>query len=92
MLQFQEVLSIYKIEFWCELTIAILIWENVDLCFGKKYTLASRLARLEKSVGHQTITDRNKCLTDLKLFQSGIVSERKMKIEMEYLYNVRAQA
>ena len=43
MLQFQEVLSIYKIEFWCELTIAILIWENVDLCFGQKYTLASRL-------------------------------------------------
>ena len=26
MLQFQEVLSIYKIEFWCGLTIAILIW------------------------------------------------------------------
>ena len=26
MLQFQEILSIYKIEFWCGLTIAILIW------------------------------------------------------------------
>ena len=34
MLQFQEVLLIYKIEFWCELTIAIRFWENVDLCFG----------------------------------------------------------
>ena len=43
MLQFQEVLSIYKIELWCELTIAILIWENVDLCFGEKYTLRSSL-------------------------------------------------
>ena len=29
MLQFQEVLSIYKIEFCCELTIAILIWANL---------------------------------------------------------------
>ena len=43
MLQFQEVMSIYKIEFWCELTTAILIWENVDLYFRKKYTLTSRL-------------------------------------------------
>ena len=43
MLQFQEVLSIYKIEFWCELTITILIWENVDLCFCKKYIFTSRL-------------------------------------------------
>ena len=43
MLQFQEVLSIYKIEFWCELTIAIFIWENVDLCFRQKYTLTSRI-------------------------------------------------
>ena len=43
MLQFQELLSIYKIEFWCELTIAILIWENVDLRFGQKYTLTSML-------------------------------------------------
>ena len=43
MLQFQELLSIYKIEFWCEITIAVLIWENVDLCFGQKYTLRSRL-------------------------------------------------
>ena len=43
MLQFQEVLSIYKRELWCELTIAILIWDNVDLCFGEKYTLRSSL-------------------------------------------------
>ena len=43
MLHFQEVLSIYKIELWCELTIAILIWENVELYFGQKYTLTSRL-------------------------------------------------
>ena len=43
MLQFQEDLSIYKIEFWYEWTIAILIWENVDLCFGQKYTLTSTL-------------------------------------------------
>ena len=31
-----------KIEFWCEFTIALLIWENVDLCFGLKYRLTSR--------------------------------------------------
>ena len=43
MLQFQEVLSIYKRELWCELTIAILIWDNVDLCFAEKYTLRSSL-------------------------------------------------
>ena len=43
MLQFQEVLPIYKIELWCELTIAILIWENVDLCFRQKYALTSWL-------------------------------------------------
>ena len=43
LLQYQEVLSIYKIECWCELTTAILIWGNVDLCFGQKYTLTSRL-------------------------------------------------
>ena len=30
MLQFQEVLSIYKIEFWCGLTIAILIWGYIN--------------------------------------------------------------
>ena len=30
MLQFQEVMSIYKTEFWCELTIAVLFWENAD--------------------------------------------------------------
>ena len=35
---------------------------------------------LQISVGHRTMTDRNKCLTDLKLFQSDIiVSERKIK-------------
>ena len=33
----------YKIEIWCELTLAILIWENVNLCFSQKYTLTSRL-------------------------------------------------
>ena len=43
MLQFQEVVSMCKIEFWCQLTIAILIWENLELCFGQKYTLISRL-------------------------------------------------
>ena len=43
MLQFPEVLSIYKIEFWLELTIAIFISENVDLCFRQKYTLRSSL-------------------------------------------------
>ena len=37
MLQFQDVLSIYKVEFWFELTVAILIWENVERCFGQKY-------------------------------------------------------
>ena len=34
---------------------------------------------LEISVGHQTMTDSNKCLTNLKLLQSDIVSERKIK-------------
>ena len=43
MLQLQEVLSIYKIEFWCEIKIAVLILENVDFCFGQKYTLTSML-------------------------------------------------
>ena len=43
MLQIQEILSIYKIEFSCEVTIAILIWKTVDLCFGQKYTLTFRL-------------------------------------------------
>ena len=33
---------------------------------------------LEISVGHQTMTDSNKCLTNLKLLQSDIVSERKI--------------
>ena len=44
MLQLQQVLSRYKIEFWCELlTTAIFIWENVDLCFGQKYIFTYRL-------------------------------------------------
>ena len=34
MLQFQEVLSIYKIEFWCGLTIAILIWGYINGIMG----------------------------------------------------------
>ena len=33
MLQIQEVLPIYKIEFLYESTTAIITWENVDLCF-----------------------------------------------------------
>ena len=41
MLQIERVLSLNKIEFWCE--IAIPIWENVDICFGQKHTLTSRL-------------------------------------------------
>ena len=43
MLQFKGVLSIHKTEFWCKLTLAILIWENKGLCFSQKYTLTSRL-------------------------------------------------
>ena len=43
MLELEEVLSINKIEFWCELTITVLIWENVDLSFGQEYALTSRL-------------------------------------------------
>ena len=34
---------------------------------------------LEISIGHWAMTDSNKCLTDLKLLQSDIVSERKIK-------------
>ena len=41
MLRFQQVLSIYKIEFWYEIIIAALIWENVDLWFSQKCTLTS---------------------------------------------------
>ena len=37
------------------------------------------IAGLQISIGHRTMTDRNKCLTDLKLFQSDIASERKIK-------------
>ena len=36
MLQSQEILSIHKIEFWCELTMTVLIWEILDLCFCSK--------------------------------------------------------
>ena len=39
MLQFQEVLSRYKIEICYEL-IAILTWQNLALCFGQKYALS----------------------------------------------------
>ena len=39
-----QVLSIYKIEFWFQLTIAILIWENMgEICLGQKYTVTFRL-------------------------------------------------
>ena len=40
---------------------------------------------LDISIGHQTITDMNKCWTNLKLFQSDIVSKRKIKAQMTYL-------
>ena len=43
MLQFQDILPIYKIEFWSELTIAILPWGNAELFFGQKYKLTFRL-------------------------------------------------
>ena len=33
----------YKLEFRCELTIALLILENVDVYFGEKYTLTFTL-------------------------------------------------
>ena len=51
MLQSQEVLSIYKREFWCELTTAILTSKNVELCFSQKYTLMSRLGDQNLDVG-----------------------------------------
>ena len=50
MLQFQEFLSICKIEFWCELTVVMLIWENVDLCFRQKYILTSRLGEVGRDL------------------------------------------
>ena len=37
------------------------------------------LPGLQISIGHRTMIDRNKCLTNLKLFQSDIVSKRKIK-------------
>ena len=42
-LQFRWDLSICKIEFWCELTIDVIKWKNLDLCFGQTYLLTSRL-------------------------------------------------
>ena len=48
---------IYKIEFWCELTIAILIQENVDLGFGQKYTLMSRLDNQRLDQSFQFVSD-----------------------------------
>ena len=47
MLSFQEVLSAYKIEFWCELTLDILNWGNVDPFFRQKYLLTCRLGERE---------------------------------------------
>ena len=47
-----QVLSIYKIEFWFQLTIAILIWENMgEICLGQKYTVTSRLEGGGKDLG-----------------------------------------
>ena len=40
---------------------------------------------LEISVGYRTMTGRNKCLTDLKLLQSDIVSERKIKTDKVFI-------
>ena len=40
---------------------------------------------LQMSIGHQTMTDRNNRLTDLKLFQSDIVSERKIKTDEVFM-------
>lgn len=40
---FSKIKKKNKIEFWCEITIvAIIIWENLDLCFGQKNTLGER--------------------------------------------------
>ena len=47
MLSFQEVLSAYKIEFWCELTLDILNWGNVDPFFRQKYLLTCSLGERE---------------------------------------------
>ena len=40
----------------------------------RTFTKILKPAGLEISVGHRTMTDSNKCLTDLKLFQLDIVS------------------
>ena len=58
MLKFQEVLSICKIEFWCEL-ITILFRENVDHCLGQEYTLTSRLGG-KGSIFRRQINVQNK--------------------------------
>ena len=53
MLQFQEFLSVYKIEFWFELKIAMLTQENMgELCFGQKYTVMSRLGGKDLDIGY----------------------------------------
>ena len=44
MLQFQEAMSICKIEFRYKLKIVLIIWENQDLFVGQEYTLTSVLA------------------------------------------------
>ena len=43
------------------------------------HTMYDHTTGLQISVSCRTMTNRNKCLTDLKLFQSDIVSERKIK-------------
>ena len=47
LLQSKEIMSIYKIKFWYESTIAILISENVNLCFSQKYTFMSSLGSFQ---------------------------------------------
>ena len=71
--------------------IVLMGWENLSDKFASLFT-QHKVVGLEISVGHRTMTDRNKCLTNLKLFQSDIVSKRKIKTEMKYLYNVSVQA
>ena len=57
-------------------------------CYVPARFISPVTAGLQISAGHRKMTDRNKCLTDLKLLQSAIVSERKIKTKMKYLYNV----
>ena len=62
MLQFREVLSIYKIKSWFELTMAILTWQNMgELCFGQKYTVTSRLGGKDLDIGYTFRTDFSIC-------------------------------